>query len=107
VCVRARARARVPFRALARVYVCTYIYTHVCTSINIVLLVLFNYCPSLLEIIGIRVPNRNFLDFLSLYANVFSHEICSSARCASSVNIVCKDTDIFRKQADTLHCILK
>jgi hypothetical protein len=53
----------------------------------------FKFCPSVLEIVGLRVPARHVRDF-----GLFS--VCSSSkngppvRCASAANVVCRDADV-------------
>jgi hypothetical protein len=54
----------------------------------------FKICPSVLEIVGLRVPARYSRDFASF--NVCSsYKNCPSARCASAANVVCRDVDVF------------
>ena len=49
----------------------------------------FKFCPTILETVGLRMPNRNFRDLvcLMLTLNVDS----PSARCASMVNAIGSD----------------
>jgi hypothetical protein len=54
----------------------------------------FKFCPSVLEIVGLRVPAQYIRDF-ALFNVCSSSKNCPSARCASAANIVCKDIDIF------------
>jgi hypothetical protein len=52
------------------------------------------FCPSVLEIIGLRVPARYIRDFALL--NVCSScKNCPSAKCAAAANVVCRDVDVF------------
>jgi hypothetical protein len=52
------------------------------------------FYPSVLEIIGLRVPARYIRDFV-LFNVCSSRKNCPSARCASAANVVCKDVDVF------------
>jgi hypothetical protein len=52
------------------------------------------YFPTLLETVGLRVPNRNFRGF-SLFIVDFKNRNCLSARCASAVNTIGCDTLIY------------
>jgi hypothetical protein len=54
----------------------------------------FKFCPSVLEIVGLRVPARYIRDF-ALFNVCFSRKNCLSARCASAANVVCRDVDVF------------
>jgi hypothetical protein len=54
----------------------------------------FKFCPSVLEIVGLRVPARYIRDF-SLFNVCSSGKNCPSARWASATNIVCKEVDVF------------
>jgi hypothetical protein len=54
----------------------------------------FKFCPSILEIVGLRVPARYIRDF-ALFNVCYSCKNCPSARCASAANVVCRDIDIF------------
>jgi hypothetical protein len=54
----------------------------------------FKFCPSVLEIVGLRVPARYIRDFALL--NFCSpSKNCPSARCASAANVVYEDVDVF------------
>jgi hypothetical protein len=53
------------------------------------------FCPSVLEIVGLRVPARYIRDF-ALFNVCSSNKNCPSARCASAANVVCQDVDVFR-----------
>jgi hypothetical protein len=52
------------------------------------------FCPSVLEIAGLRVPARYIRDF-ALFNVCSSCKNCPSARCASAANVVCRDVDVF------------
>jgi hypothetical protein len=52
------------------------------------------FCPSILEIVGLRVPARYIRDF-ALFNVCSSYKNCPSARCASAANVVCRDVDVF------------
>jgi hypothetical protein len=54
----------------------------------------FKFCPSVLEIVGLRVPARYIRDF-TLFIVCSSCNNCPSARCASAANVVCRDVDVF------------
>jgi hypothetical protein len=54
----------------------------------------FKICPSLLEIVGFRVPARYIRDF-SLINVCSSCKNCPSAGCASAANVVCREIDVF------------
>jgi hypothetical protein len=57
-------------------------------------LLLFEILPSVLEVVGLRVPARHIRDFVLF--NVCSLcKNCPSARCASAANVVCRDVDVF------------
>ncbi|PNF20040.1 hypothetical protein B7P43_G05817 [Cryptotermes secundus] len=52
------------------------------------------FCPSALEIVGLRVPARYIRDFaLFNVCSLFTN--CPSARCAAAANVVCRDVDVF------------
>ncbi|PNF34240.1 hypothetical protein B7P43_G17496 [Cryptotermes secundus] len=52
------------------------------------------FCPSALEIVGLRVPVLYIRDFHMF--NVCSvSKNCPSARCASAANVVCRNVDVF------------
>jgi hypothetical protein len=53
------------------------------------------FCPSVLEIVGLRVPARYIRDY-ALFNVCSSSKNCPSARFASAANVVCKDVDVFR-----------
>jgi hypothetical protein len=62
----------------------------------------FKICPSVLEIVGLRVPALYIRDF-ALF-NVCSWcKNCPCARCASATYVVCKDVDIFGARNVILH----
>jgi hypothetical protein len=50
--------------------------------------------PSVLEIVGLRVPVRYIREF-ALFNVCSSSKNCPSARCASAANVVCRDVDVF------------
>jgi hypothetical protein len=52
------------------------------------------FCPSVLGIVGLRVPARYIRDF-AMFNVCSSSKNCPSARCASAANVVCKDVDVF------------
>jgi hypothetical protein len=52
------------------------------------------FCPSVLEIVGLRVPARYIRDF-ALIDVCSSCDNCPPARYASAANVVCTDVDIF------------
>jgi hypothetical protein len=52
------------------------------------------FCPSVLEIVGLRVPARYIRDF-ALFNVCSSCKNCPSGRCASAANVVCRDVDVF------------
>jgi hypothetical protein len=63
------------------------------------------FCPSVLEILGLRVSARYIRDFTSF--NVCSScKNCSSARRASAANVVCRDVDVFDAKDVLLNHIL-
>jgi hypothetical protein len=68
-------------------------------------ILVLNFCPSLLETVGIHIPVRNFRHF-PLFT-VGSSNKSPAARSASVANTISKDTDIFRKQLVKLNHILK
>jgi hypothetical protein len=52
------------------------------------------YCPMLLETVGLLMPNQNFRNF-SLFNINFKFQNCPSARCSSASNIINIDANIF------------
>jgi hypothetical protein len=52
------------------------------------------FCPSVLEIVSLRVPVQYIRDF-ALFNVCSSFKNCPSARCASAANAVCRDVDVF------------
>jgi hypothetical protein len=54
----------------------------------------FKFCPSVLEIVGFRVPARYIRDY-ALFNICSSCKNCPSARCVSAANVVCRDVDVF------------
>jgi hypothetical protein len=63
------------------------------------------FCPSVLEIAGLRVPLRYIRD-LALFNVCSSSKNCPSARCASDANVVCRDVDVFGAKNVLLNNIL-
>jgi hypothetical protein len=62
-------------------------------------------CPTLLETVGLRVPNRNFRDFKLFYVNL-NCRICPSARCASAANAIIGDICIFNGRSVLINDLL-
>jgi hypothetical protein len=60
----------------------------------------YKFC-SLLDIIGNRVPYRNFRAF-PLFTVGASRKNCPSVRCPSAANTACKDVEKFSKHLVTL-----
>jgi hypothetical protein len=54
----------------------------------------FKICPSVFEIVGLRVPGRYIRDF-TLFNVCSVCKNCPSARCASAASVVCRDVDVF------------
>jgi hypothetical protein len=65
----------------------------------------FKFCPSLLEIVGLRVPARYVRDF-SLFNVCSSGKNCPSARCASAAKMVFKEVDVFGFRNILFHHLL-
>jgi hypothetical protein len=63
------------------------------------------FCPSVLEIVGLRVPARCIRDF-TLFSVCSSSRYSSCARCASAANVVCRDIDVFGAKPVLLKDIL-
>jgi hypothetical protein len=63
------------------------------------------YCPSLLEAVGLRVPTWYLRDF-SMFNFSPSIKNCPSARCASAANVVCRDFDVYKTNIASLSHIL-
>jgi hypothetical protein len=63
------------------------------------------YCPSLLEVVGLRVPTQYLRDF-SMFNFSPSLKNCPSARYASAANVVCRDFDVFKTNIVSLSHIL-
>jgi hypothetical protein len=59
------------------------------------------FCPSVLETVGLRVPVRYIRDF-SMFSVCSSSKNCPSARCASAAN-VCRDVFIFGTKTLSKH----
>jgi len=51
-------------------------------------------CLTLLETVGLRVPNQNFRDF-GMFNVAFTRRHCPSPNCVSAANAIGSDTDIF------------
>jgi hypothetical protein len=64
------------------------------------------YCPSLLEVVGLRVPTRYFRDFSTFNVSPLNKNR-PSARCASAANVVCRDFDVFKTSVVSLSHILQ
>jgi hypothetical protein len=56
------------------------------------------FCPSVFEIVGLRVPAGYIRDF-----RLFSFS--SSARFASAANDICRDVDVFEARHVLLNCL--
>jgi hypothetical protein len=52
------------------------------------------FWPSVLETDGLRVPPRRIRDF-ALFSVCYSRKNCPSTRCASTVNVFCRDDHVF------------
>jgi hypothetical protein len=63
------------------------------------------HCPSVLEIVGLRVPVRRTRDF-PLFSVYSSSKNCPFARCASAANVVCNAVDVFEHKTLSLKHIL-
>jgi hypothetical protein len=63
------------------------------------------FCPSVLEIVGLRVPVRYIREFV-LFNVCPLCKNCPSARCASAANIVSRDIDVFGTKNVLLNYIL-
>jgi hypothetical protein len=63
------------------------------------------FCPSVLEIAGLRVPARYIRDF-ALFNICPSSKNWPSARCASVANVVCRDFDVLGAKTVLLNSIL-
>jgi hypothetical protein len=63
------------------------------------------YCPSLLKVVGLRVPTRYFRDF-SMFNVSPLNKNCPSARCASAANVVCRDFVVFKTNIVSLSHVL-
>jgi hypothetical protein len=80
-----------PVSVYVRVYVCVYTCIYY-----------YYYCPSLLEMVYLRVPPRHVRDF-SAFSVCLSNKHCPSSRCANAANAVGKSLDIFTVRAVSLH----
>jgi hypothetical protein len=65
----------------------------------------YYYWPTLLETVGLRVPNRNFTDFKLFHVNLNSRN-CPSARCASATNAISRHTCIFSGRSVLINDLL-
>jgi hypothetical protein len=63
------------------------------------------FCPSVLEIAGLRVPDRYIRDF-ALFSVCSSSRDSPPARCASVANVVCRDVYVFGAKNVLLNHIL-
>jgi hypothetical protein len=63
------------------------------------------FCPSVLEIAGLRVPSRHIRDF-ALCSVCSSSKNGPSARCASAANVVYRNVDIFGAKNVLLNHVL-
>jgi hypothetical protein len=66
----------------------------------------YKFCPSVLEIVSLRVPSRYIIEF-ALIKVCSSWKNCPSARCASAANVVCRDVDVFGARNVLLNRFLK
>jgi hypothetical protein len=62
------------------------------------------YWPTLLETVGLRVPNRNFRDF-NLFSVDFNSRNFPSARCASAADAINTDNYIFSGRSVSVNMI--
>jgi hypothetical protein len=62
-----------------------------------------NFCPNLLETVGLQVPHTNFREWSWL--NVDCKRRNSLARCASAANATESDTDIFNGRLVSVNMI--
>jgi hypothetical protein len=62
-------------------------------------------CPTLLETVGLRGPNRNFTDFKLFHVNLNCRN-CPSARCASAANAISGDISIFNGRSVLINDLL-
>jgi hypothetical protein len=61
----------------------------------------YKSCPSTLNIIGLRVPTRNFRDFSLFHVSSY-YKNCPSGRCVMAANSICNYIDVFRREFVTL-----
>jgi hypothetical protein len=61
-------------------------------------------CPSVSEILGLRVPAGYIRDF-RLFSSSSSYKHSPSARFASSANDICKDINVFAARHVLLNCL--
>jgi hypothetical protein len=64
-----------------------------------------NFCPSVFEIVGLRVPARYIRD-IAFFSVCSSCKNCLSPRYASVANVVCRDVDVFGAKKVLLNHIL-
>jgi hypothetical protein len=63
------------------------------------------FCPSLLEGVDLRVPNRNFREF-KLFHFDFNLANCPAARCALATNAISRDSCIFNCKSVSINDLL-
>jgi hypothetical protein len=64
-----------------------------------------NFCPTLLETFGLRLPNRNFRDFKLFHVNL-NRRNCPSAKCASAANAISRDNCMFNGRSVLINDLL-
>jgi hypothetical protein len=62
------------------------------------------FCPSLLEVVGLRVPDRYMRDF-ALFNVSSSCKNRPFPRCASAANVVRRDVDVFEAKSVLNHIL--
>jgi hypothetical protein len=62
------------------------------------------FCPSVLEIVGLRVP-AGFIRNFRLFSSSSSCKHSPSARLASAANDICRDVDVFAARHVLLNCL--
>jgi len=60
--------------------------------------------PTILEAVGLQVPNQNFRDF-RLFNIDFKRRKCLTARCTSAANAIDSYTDIFNGRSISVNVI--